>query len=246
MFLRDWYAHLCNTVCYLAYLCTMEVAMPWTRYKLMPESKLVKIQKRWFRWPIPWWKLYFHKDYMRLDTPINMMKEKCVELEDKVMRLRMEIEIATKKKDAIAKHLKNSEVRDTDGGGLTQWKFERQPHFWNFSIFQLATPFVMEPPEFDNKLYRLGGRGRGAPPKRPKDWQVDVDSLKKGRAAHSEEMAGQREMTEGDDDKDLSLISFAAYYPGRGDKTLHQRQGEKKTAFKQRQEDNKGKIEGID
>lgn len=222
--------------------------MPWKRNKLLPGSKIVEVQKRWFKWPIPFTRWYHHRTFMRLDTPINKMKEMCVEMEDKVMRLRMEIEIAEKKMKATISHLKKSELCDTDGGRLTQWKFERQPHFWNFSIFQCAIPYVMEPPEFDAKVYRFGGRGASAPPKRHKDWQLDVDVLKKGPKAHSEEMLVQREMAEEnlEEGGGPPLVHYAAYYPAQGDKHLHQRQGEKKAAFKKREENNKGKIEGID
>jgi hypothetical protein len=224
--------------------------MPWKRYKLMPESKLAKIQKRWFRWPNPFAKWYYHRDYMRLDTPINMMKEKCVELQGKVEDLLHAIDKAERRRDAIVKYLAKSTLRDGDGGGLTQWKREPQPHLWSLSLFQWSIPFIMEPPEFDPKLYRGGYRG-GSHKKRerPKDWQGDINALKKSKDAFNEEMIAQREMERDkdyDDEDKGDLPSVFSWQPAKSDKDLKQGHGEKKDAFNRRKKENAGKIIGID
>lgn len=209
--------------------------MPYFRLKLLPESKTVLKQKRWslFR-VLPWARLY-----MNMRTPINMKKEKALELQRALAKLTADIAQMEKEYDAMVKNLKEKPaMRDKDGGGLTQWKFEPLP-WWKFSIFQWAIPFVDEPPEFDPAIYRGGGR-KAPQRKRPKDMDIAVNALREDGNAF------RKEMEEGTPDGDGDRIPIASFTPGDGDRGMQKRKGEDDAHFKQRKEEAKGKLEGDD
>lgn len=217
--------------------------MPYFREKLLVGSKIIQIQKRWLFWAA---------GYMRLDTPINKMKEKCVELEKKATRLRNEIQMCQSEYDTKVASLKVSPLRDTDGGGITQWKHERNP-FWKFSIFQWSIPFTQEPTAFDPKLYRRGGgTGWGSPPvpKRSKDVEMAINSLKEDATSFRTKMQNSIDgdaYAESGDEKGGSITTpLAVFTPGLGLRHINKRKNEDDVQFKKRQEENAGKVEGIE
>lgn len=220
--------------------------MPWFRKKLMPGSKVLLAQKRWFRWyPFPW---YHVRNYMDLMTPINKLKEKSVALEKELMLCRTHIEILQKEYDAMVKHMgTKTSLRDSDRGPVTQWKYEKQPHFWLFSLFQWAIPFIEEPPAFDPKLYNFRGRG-GGPDMQKRDKEVDlgINSLHKDAADFAREMEAQEEEREkGDGTEDTRTTRLATFTAGDGDKGMQRKKGEELAHFNKRKEESRGKIEGI-
>lgn len=218
--------------------------MPWFRKKLLPGSKILQVQKRWFGW-LPFG-LHIHT-YLDLRTPIHKLKEKSVALERELMMCRTQIEILLKDYDAAVKFM-GSKVKafDSDSGPVTQWKHEKN-RWWQLSCFQWATPYVEEPPEFDPKLYNFRGMGgRGAPPKRSKDVEMAVNSMKEDSKAFREKMEEQREQqAEGDPDAKED-VRLATFNPGAGHTHLQKRKNESPEDFKKRQEENIGKIEGMD
>lgn len=212
--------------------------MPWLRTKLLPGSKILQAQKRWLSW-LPFG-LHI-RTYIDLRTPINVLKTRSVALEDELMRTRSQIEILQKKYDASVKFMETKVKKyDSDSGAVTQWKYESN-RWWQLSIFQWATPYVEEPIEFDPKMYRFGGRGPADRSRaRPKDVELDVNSLRKDHESFKDEVEAQA------DPDEKSSMHVASFTPGDGFQGMQKRKGESQQDFDKRKEESRGTLDGLD
>lgn len=214
--------------------------MPWKRTKLLPGSKILIIQKRWWKW-IPFTMWYHIRTFTSVRTDINKLKEVSVALERKLIRVRGEIEILEKEYDASVKALGKGTRHDSDGGQVTQWKYERNP-WYIFSLFQWAIPFVDEPITFDPQLHNMRRRGHGAGPRKGRDKEVEIsiNSHKKDLDSMREEMEQQR------DPDDKHTIRQAVFTPGTGIVNPQRNKGESPEQYNKRKEEGVGKLEGME
>lgn len=210
--------------------------MPWYRKKLPRGSKSIIIQKRWFSF---WFfgRHDFSATYSEMSTPINMAKVKCVEMERVITKLKADILNAEREYKVEVKSMeKRITGRDTDGGVVTPWKWERNP-WWKFSLFQRAIPYVDEPLAYDSKTYSSKGSKYDRP--RNKDMEVAVNVLGKEMDDFKEQVAEDAKNKVG---KDGVLFHWE---PGKDDVSQHEKNRRSKETdekYKERMVKLEGKL----
>lgn len=169
--------------------------MPWFRKKLLPGSKIIHIQKRWFSLL----GMEFKTLYVDTRTPINVMKTKCVELERQITLLKSHIYMTEKEHKLEVKFMETkSKKHDRDGGAITQWKRERNP-WYKFSLFQWGIDFVDEPLAFDPKTYSVRGGSRHERA-RNKSAEIAVNSFGEKMGDFKEQISDDAKDKAGKDD----------------------------------------------
>ena len=213
--------------------------MPWFRRKLLPGSKILIRQKRWWKWA--WGGTRTH---MTVRTPINELKLKVVELERNARALRDKIHRMEEEYDIVVKNLEKGTLCDSaDGGRVDQWKHERTRKWWqlwNISCFQWAIPHVDAPLEFTEQPYHFGRGKRKPQPKRDKDFEIHITDHEKDS---KDFLQGMEEEL---DPEGKNTTRLAVFKEGDGNRHLNKTKGESDEAFKKRQEAGKGSLSGVD
>ncbi len=210
--------------------------MPWKRKKLPRGSSNIIIQKRWFRfWFFGWHD--FSSTFSEMSTPINQAKAKCVEMERMITKMKAEIQNAEREYKVEVKAMKEKITgRDTDGGVITQWKWERNP-WYKLSLFQWGVAYVDEPLAYDSRTYSSGGSRHD----RPRSKSADIAANTFGQEL--DEFKDQVR----DDAKDKSgkydeLLYWECGKEEITQKDKQQKKGETEEKYKERMEKMEGKL----